>query len=408
MLAAQGPRKSARARFRYGTWAKRLALGLGTALLAAVGVILVAGCASFGGRPEGARRARMERSPQWSDGRFENPQPLTNFFGLMVKGMFDVSAHASPTEDQPVSTVPVDPQRLATPPASGLRVTWLGHSTTLIEVDGKRFLTDPIWADRASPVSFIGPHRWYAPLIAIDRLPPLDAVLVSHDHYDHLDRSTIMALERQQPHLPFIVPLGVGAHLAAWGVPEARIIELDWWEKRELGALTVVATPARHASGRMLIDNNRTLWASYALVGPRHRVYFSGDTGLFPAMREIGARLGPFDLTMIEVGQYDPAWPDWHIGPEQAVLAHQMLRGKAFLPIHWALFTLAYHGWTEPVERVKAAPATRDVVLLTPRPGQSLEPTASPPAELSRRWWPSLPWKTASERPVVSSRMNER
>jgi L-ascorbate metabolism protein UlaG (beta-lactamase superfamily) len=384
---------------RVGTWLKRLALGLGTALVAAVAVALIAGCAAFGGRAQGDRRARMERSPQWSDGAFENPQPLNNHVGLMLKGMFDVSPDVGP--QTPVPTARIDPARFATPPGTGLRVTWLGHSSLLVEIDGRRLLTDPVWADRASPFSFIGPHRWYAPLIALDQLPPIDAVLISHDHYDHLDHHTISALKDRDT--TFIVPLGVAAHLLAWGVPERRIVELDWWEKHNLGGLTVVATPARHASGRMLIDNNRTLWASYAMVGPRHRVYFSGDTGLFPGMREIGERLGPFDLTMIEVGQYDPAWPDWHIGPEQAVVAHQMLRGKAFLPIHWALFSLAYHGWTEPIERVLAATSPPGSVLLTPRPGQSVEPTSFLAADVGKRWWPALPWKTAAQRPVVST-----
>jgi L-ascorbate metabolism protein UlaG (beta-lactamase superfamily) len=169
-----------------------------------------------------------------------------------------------------------------------------------------------------------------------------------------------------------------------------------------LAWLRVVATPARHASGRTPFDRDATLWASYALLGPQHRVYFSGDTGLLPAMSEIGARFGPFDLTMIEVGQYDGAWPDWHIGPEQAVRASAMLQGKRLLPIHWGLFALAYHGWTEPIERVSVEAAAKQVQLLTPRPGQSIEPTDAPE---SQRWWPNVPWKTAAQTPIVSSQV---
>jgi L-ascorbate metabolism protein UlaG (beta-lactamase superfamily) len=232
--------------------------------------------------------------------------------------------------------------------------------------------------------------------------------VISHDHYDHLDRPTVVALaalmRAQGWGTRFIVPLGVGAHLEYWGIPAARIVELDWWERAEVGGgLTVTCTPARHASGRMLIDKDATLWAGYALVGPGHRAFFSGDTGLFPAMRDIGARLGPFDVTMIESGQYNRAWPDWHIGPEQAVTAHGMLRGQVMIPVHWGLLTLAYHAWTEPVERVLAAAARTGARVETPRPGLSVEPGVPPPPE---RWWPQVPWQTAAEAPIVSTRMN--
>jgi L-ascorbate metabolism protein UlaG (beta-lactamase superfamily) len=274
----------------------------------------------------------------------------------------------------------------------------MGHSTTLIEVDGHRFLTDPVWSYRIGPIDGTGPTRWFPPLIAIDKLPTLDAVLISHDHYDHLDRPTIIALADRVPR--FIVPLGVGAHLEYWGVSPDKITEVDWWDPVVLGDLTVTCTPARHASGRALWDKDATLWASYALVGPRHRVWFSGDTGLFKAMTEIGTKLGPFDLTMIEVGQYHQAWPDWHIGPEQAVRAHTMVKGKTLLPIHWALFRLAVHGWTEPIERARAESKRRDVAAVFPRPGEAVEP------EIPRAWedwWPKLRWKTGAEDPIVSS-----
>src|SRR5262249_55464825 len=158
-----------------------------------------------------------------------------------------------------------------------------------------------------------------------------------------------------------------------------------------IGALSIVATPARHASGRTLIDKDTTLWAGYALIGPRHRAYYSGDTGLFTAMRAIGERLGPFDVTLIEIGQYHSAWPDWHIGPEQAVIAHQRVGGRVLVPVHWGLFSLAAHGWTEPIERALAAASERQVKIVVPRPGQSVEPEKPPVVE---RWWPSLPWQT--------------
>jgi L-ascorbate metabolism protein UlaG (beta-lactamase superfamily) len=166
-----------------------------------------------------------------------------------------------------------------------------------------------------------------------------------------------------------------------------------------------VSTPARHASGRQVLDRDATLWCGYAFLGERHRVYYSGDTGLFPALRDIGSRLGPFDLTMIEIGQYSRGWPDWHIGPEQAMRAHQWVHGKIMLPVHWGLFALAYHGWTEPIERAVAAANASGVSLLTPRPGQSVEPSAPPPSE---HWWPSLSWRPASEDPIVSSQVDDQ
>ena len=356
------------------------------------------GCQGFGQLTVGPRIVRMRESPQWQAGHFQNPQPLHNDWLGALTGSFHRSPYAEPKGAIAVQENAA--AQLQKPPESGLRVTWVGHSTTLVEIDGLRILTDPVFGDRVGPVFFAGPHRFSPLPLTLSQLPHIDAVVVSHDHYDHLDHRTLIAMADWDT--TFIVPLGVGAHLGLWGIPESRIVELDWWQSTRLGALQVVATPARHASGRMLIDDDRKLWAGCAFIGPQHRVYFSGDTGLFPAMRDIGARLGPFDLSMIEVGQYGAAWPDWHIGPEAAVLAHQLVRARRLLPIHWGSFSLAFHGWTEPIERTLLAATVAGVSVIVPKLGQSIEPATPPPLV---RWWPQLPFQTATQAPLHSTQV---
>ncbi len=373
----------------------------GALLLIALGLTLVDAWQGLGHRATGERRARMERSPHWKEGAFENPEPIVNLMGPMLSGLFDVSPDASPSA--PVNVAPVDPSLFETAPPSGLRLTWFGHSSMLIELDGFRVLTDPVWSERASPLSWVGPRRYYAPLIPLGKLPRIDAVLISHDHYDHLDHRTIIAMKEWDT--KFIVPLGVGAHLEYWGVPLSKIIEVDWWDRTKIGGLEIVSTPVRHASGRHVFDKDATLWSGYALLGPHHRAYFSGDTGLFTALQDIGEKFGPFDVTMLEVGQYHRSWPDWHMGPEQAVTAHQRLKGKTFVPMHWGLYTLAYHSWTEPIERSLVESSKQQVAVTTPQPGQSFEP--GQPSGVSR-WWPNLAWQTAQQHAVVSGNVTFR
>jgi L-ascorbate metabolism protein UlaG (beta-lactamase superfamily) len=275
----------------------------------------------------------------------------------------------------------------AGPPPSGLRLTWLGHATVLAEIDGRRVLFDPVWGERCSPVSFAGPRRLHPVPVPLADLPPVDVVVVSHDHYDHLDMPTIRALAAGDA--VFAVPLGVGAHLERWSVPPARIVELDWWESARVAGLALTATPGRHMCGRGPRNFGRTLWASWAVAGPAHRVFHSGDTGYFPGFAEIGARLGPFDATMMQIGAYSPRfWPDVHMTPEQGVAAHLDLAGDGpagmLLPIHWGTFDLAPHAWAEPVERTVAEAANRGVRVVVPRPGESFEPAAGLPLD---PWW---------------------
>lgn len=350
---------------------------------------------ALGAEPTDDRLRRVQQSPQWHGDQFENRQPIwADAFGAWRDFVLGAGSEDS-TPRSPVPVVLPDAHAYATPPVSGLRMTWFGHASTLLEVDGAVVLIDPLWSERASPVSWAGPKRWYPPLMALADLPAVDAVLISHDHVDHLDMQTIVSMRDWST--VFVVPLGVGAHLKHWGIPPARIVELDWWASTRVGPLTLVATPARHASGRLTSKSNKTLWAGWSIAGPRHKVWYSGDTGFHNDLAAIGERLGPFDLTLIEAGQYDPHWPDNHLGPEQAVAAHRLVRGQLMVPVHWALIQQAPHAWTEPAERVLAAAHCQGAQLLLPRPGEMVEPEAT---DATKPWWPTLPWRTAAQAPV--------
>jgi L-ascorbate metabolism protein UlaG (beta-lactamase superfamily) len=376
-------------------WASVSAIALSA--LGVLAVVLLRGFPPLGARPSDERLSRMRDSPQWSEGRFANEQPMwTNTRSGLLR-LFESTPGELP--NAPIPVVMGNGEDLNIAATSGLRVTWYGHSSVLVEIDGVTVLTDPLWSERASPLSWVGPKRWYPAPVALRELPKIDVVTISHDHYDHLDRSTIAAMVNWAT--TFVVPLGVGAHLERWGIPSARIVELDWWQSARVGSLEIIATPARHASGRISGQGDGTLWAGYALLGPQHRVWYSGDTGFHSQLAEIGRRFGPFDVTLIEAGQYDKDWPDWHLGPEQAVEAHRLVRGKRMIPVHWGLLKLAHHGWTEPVERVFAAAKCRNVDVLVPRPGESIEPTRS---SSSVRWWPEIPWRSAYETPIVATR----
>lgn len=321
----------------------------------------------------------FESSKQWKDGKFHNPEPMKNDMWDALKRSFKRETDGLPSK--PIPVIQVDPALLRTVPSSGLRLTWFGHSSSLLELDGARFLIDPVWSRRSSPVSWAGPERWYDPLIALDSLPELDAVLISHNHYDHLDRAAIKTLESRKPR--YVVPLGLGRYLRDWGVDSTRITELDWWDSTHVAGVDIVSTPARHASGRGLLDYGKSLWMGFALHGPAHRAWYSGDTGPQKEFQEIGTRLGPFDLTLVECGQYDRAWPDWHMAPEQSLAAHRAVGGKVMVPMHWGMFRLAFHTWNDPVERLLAANADGLSTIHVPRPGQSLEPESFQTQE----WW---------------------
>jgi L-ascorbate metabolism protein UlaG (beta-lactamase superfamily) len=348
----------------------------------------------FGAAPVGMRRERIEGSPRYVDGRFQNTvalssplegQPFAKRFSIIGE-FFTGRDRRSPLVELPI----VSPHTAwQSAPESGLRATWLGHSTVLLEMDGVRVLTDPVWGQRVSPVSWAGPRRFHRPPAQLSELPPLDAVLVSHDHYDHLDYPTIQALARMD--VPFFTSLGVGAHLEDWGVRAARITELDWWEEAllpKLGtSLSFTAAPSRHFSGRGK-GRNQTAWSSWVIKTDQHRVFFSGDTGLTPEFEQVRERLGPFDLQMLEVGAYHPAWGEIHLGADNALIAHRMLGGGTLLPVHWGTFDLGRHPWDEPAETLARHAAEQRVHLVTPRIGQPIEPSR---VERIDPWWREVP-----------------
>jgi L-ascorbate metabolism protein UlaG (beta-lactamase superfamily) len=270
-----------------------------------------------------------------------------------------------------------------TKPSSGLRITWIGHSSLLIEIDGLTILTDPVWSDRVSFVSFAGPKRFFSPPFSLDDLPPLDAIVISHDHYDHLDSSTIKKLAAKN--ISFCCSLGVGHHLQKWGVKKENIVEMNWGDSTSIkGQAQLTATPARHFSGRGIVNRNQTLWSSFVIKTAHHNIFFGADSGWFPGFEIIGNTFGPFDLTMLEIGAYNPNWPSIHMGPEKASEAHLALKGKLMMPIHWGTFNLALHAWKEPIERLIEYAKQKNIQLFLPEPGKPTEVTGAP---YNSSWW---------------------
>ncbi|OOG58802.1 MBL fold metallo-hydrolase [Polaromonas sp. C04] len=365
---------------------------------------------SLGKKPDGLRLDRMKSSLLWAGDGFRNMHPvLPGLRNLDVPRPTLSEFLYGGTRRVPRGPLPsVDPRDgWRSQPGTGLRATWLGHSTVLIEIDGLRVLTDPVWGLRASPSRLAGPRRFQPVPIALRDLPPIDLVLVSHDHYDHLDYPTIRELARRE--VPFVTSLGVGAHLEAWGVPAQRITELDWWESCTLpnADLSVTAAPSQHFSGRGLKDRNATLWSSLVIRSSRHSVFFSGDTGLTSEYATIRERLGPFDLVMLEVGAFHPSWGDIHLGPANALKAHALLGGGAFLPVHWGTFSLALHAWDEPAETLLALGPKQGVQLVMPRLGEPVEPAQ---VDGVTPWWRGVdevesrdaPAESPAESPVMT------
>ncbi|MFE4331003.1 MBL fold metallo-hydrolase [Streptomyces sp. NPDC056831] len=385
--------------------------------------------AAFGADPGGARMERIRRSPNFADGVFQNPVGArTRPSGSTLEFAKVYFRKEERARRAPVGTMPVHATTyadLAEPPATGLRLTWMGHSSVLAEIDGRRVLFDPVWGERCSPFAFAGPKRLHPVPLPLAALGPLDAVVISHDHYDHLDLPTIRALAGTDT--VFAVPLGVGAHLERWGVPADRMRELDWNETTKIAGISLTATPARHFCGRGLRNQQHTLWASWAVAGPEHRIYHSGDTGYFSGFKDIGAEHGPFDATMIQIGAYSEywpknhtdctplpgGWPDIHMTPAQGIQAHLDLQGGkphgVMMPIHWGTFTLSMHPWAEPGEWTKDAAEEAEQPAAFPRPGEPFEPAGRLPLD---PWWRSVaapiahPWRRPRTTDVAQGQDN--
>ncbi len=339
------------------------------------------------------KRAEMQGN------KFQNPVPTTvGGPGMIFKVLPLYMSNKAETEPgSPLGPFRTDPGIYGAEPASGLRVTWFGHSSFLLEIDGLRMLVDPVWEQRASPVSFFGPKRFFQPTLPLEHMPELDAVLISHDHYDHLGADTVRRLSRLNAtaRARWVTSAGVGKRLRGYGVAPDRIQELDWTQSAdiagaELGrAVRVTAWPARHFSGRTPWDRFTTLWSSFVLEAPKHRVYFGADSGAWEGFAEIAAQYDGFDLTMLEIGAFHPLWAAIHLGPDGAAEAYRQMGGPAqagaLMPIHWGLFNLALHGWREPIERLSAIATREGWRLWLPTPGEPTEVVEG--AEPQSGWW---------------------
>ncbi|MGQ7868548.1 MBL fold metallo-hydrolase [Sunxiuqinia sp. sy24] len=340
----------------------------------------------LGAPPKGERLIRIQQSPNYANGKFQNPVKTkmqiddVPIFKLMKEFL---STKENRVPESPLKTQAVEKSKFRQD-SSEVVICWLGHSTLLIEIEGQLILADPVFSERVSPFQFLGTKAFpYSESYSIANLPQVDLVLISHDHYDHLDYQTIKQLKHKN--VPFVTAVGVGAHLERWGISPDRITELDWGEAFQLtNRVSLTATPARHFSGRGLTNRFSTLWASWVISGSNKRLFFGADSGYYPGFKAIGEKYGPFDIAMLECGQYSQYWPFIHMLPEETLQAAADLQAKAVLPIHWGKYKLSIHPWTEPIERLLAADNDQDIAITTPQIGEVFPLKHSLPQE---RWW---------------------
>ncbi|UTW49404.1 MBL fold metallo-hydrolase [Bacterioplanoides sp. SCSIO 12839] len=383
-----------------------------TILIATGGIIMLgalfAGCASY---PHSSEQAvdRIQQSAQFRDGQFHNEKEvnvmkLSNIWGALKEAMFNKHPLAVPEQEIPLE--PLQAEDLAHQADDTFRFAKLGHSSLLIEISGQLVLTDPVFSKRASPVQWAGPERFHPLPFNMDDLPHIDAVIISHNHYDHLDYHSIQQLKDKTRH--FVVPLGIGDTLRGWGVAEENITELDWWESKTIGSLELVSTPAQHFSGRGISDSAKTLWSSWVIRNEHNSVFFSGDTGYFDGFKAIGEKYGPFDYAFMECGAYNEKWADIHMPPADTLQAFLDVKGNTLIPVHNGTFDLATHAWYDPLKEISLLAEKHNVNILTPKFGQVVrhdnetgESVSS--QELSQQWWQSM-IETAWKDPEIKAR----
>ena len=353
---------------------------IGIAVLAIV--LFVNLSPQFGGQMTEQWMEVYSKSEQWNGKTFENATATNLHMNLgtmasVIAKQFKGIPDRQPSEKIQVMTTTSDG------PSVGPRMIWFGHSTFLLELDGKNILLDPMFGDVPAPHPWLGRKRFSQGLpLTVEDLPQIDAVMLSHDHYDHLDYGSIMQLKSKVEH--YFVPMGVGRHLMRWGISSEKISELDWWDEREFKNVKLALTPARHFSGRSFGDRTTTLWGSWVIQADTTSIFFSGDSGYADHFKAIGEKYGPFDFAMLECGQYYDAWKPIHMTPEETIQAAIDVRAEVSMPIHWGAFALAFHTWTDPVERARVRADELGVTLCTPRIG---EPILIGKAYPNSTWW---------------------
>jgi L-ascorbate metabolism protein UlaG (beta-lactamase superfamily) len=359
---------------------------LGTILILIIVVTLfVNNSPEFGNSPSDEDLAHFQNLEHYKGGKFINliPTSMDMSLGDMASTLIDfIKGTPNGKPDFELSIVKVDSTSLATG-TEATKLVWFGHSAFLLQLDGKNILLDPMFGDVPAPHPLLGNRRYSELPIEIEKLPAIDAIILSHDHYDHLDYGSIQKLKRKTK--TFYVPLGVGAHLRSWGIPAEAIHELNWWDEIDHDSIKLAFAPSRHFSGRGMTDRSSTLWGSWIIKGKKDNIYFSGDGGYGPHFKEIGVKYGPFDFAMIECGQYNEKWSLIHMMPEESAQAAVDVNARLMMPIHWGAFTLALHPWTEPVERVTDEASKLNMPIKTPRIGEFIY--VNDRIVTSRKWW---------------------
>lgn len=369
---------------------KRIMLGIIILILLIVGAVFIyfKTAPQIGGKLQGERLERVKKAKNFRDGLFHNTvetnmdMPFSTLRKVMKEYFFGDKSKKVP--QQTINTQTFSAAAFESLPDSTLGLSWFGHSSILLKIDGKTVLIDPVLeGKRASMFTFMGPERFpYDEYVSVSDLPEIDAVIISHDHYDHLDYPTIKLLKEKVGR--FYMPLGVGAHFERWGIENESITELEWWDEIQIESVTLALTPTRHFSGRGFGDRFKTLWGSWAIIGKNKRIYFSGDSGYFPGFKEIGDKYGPFDLTFMECGAYNEGWSEIHMFPEETAQAHLDVQGQLLMPIHWGKFNLALHPWKESVNRLAKKAEEENIELFTPEIGELITLSKSQSVE---KWW---------------------